>query len=139
MTFAPKYAIIIPKKIKNHTHYFSKLLTLRNKCGIIAYKGGIRVDKIKRHAELSVYNHEVYLKKNQDYGDSFGKTYKSLGIISAVTRISDKYSRLVSLATKENRQVEDESIKDTLLDMANYCLMTVIELEDEENRTNNNT
>lgn len=102
-------------------------------------KGGVRVDKIKRHAELSVYNHEVYLKKNQDYGDSFGKTYKNLGIISAVTRISDKYNRLVSLATKENRQVKDESIKDTLLDMANYCLMTVIELEDEENRTNNNS
>lgn len=139
MTFTPKYAIITPKKI---THIvFIKLLTLKNKCGIIAYKrkGGIRVDKIKRHAELSVYNHEVYLKKNQDYDDSFGKTYKSLGIISAITRISDKYSRLVSLATKENRQVEDESIKDTLLDMANYCLMTVIELEDEENRTNNNT
>lgn len=37
-----------------------------------------------------------------------------------------------SLATKKEQKVEDESIIDTLLDMANYCIMTVIELENEE-------
>jgi hypothetical protein len=57
-----------------------------------------------------------------------------LGIISALTRISDKYNRICSLATlpDEERAVVDEAIEDTLLDMANYCLMTVIELQKEE-------
>lgn len=89
------------------------------------------MDKIKRHAELSVENHKTYINKNNDYGDSFGKIYKELGIVSAVTRIGDKYNRLVNLAKGSEQEVKDESIIDTLLDMANYCLMTVMEIEDE--------
>lgn len=89
------------------------------------------MNKITRHAEICEKLNDVYARKNKDYGDSFGSMYKDLGIISAVTRIGDKYSRLKNLATKpvEERAVKDESIRDTLLDMANYCIMTVIELE----------
>jgi hypothetical protein len=88
------------------------------------------MDKIRMHKELCEELNKTYEKKNSDYGDSFGQTFDKLGIISAVTRISDKYNRLVSLCTKpeEERRVKDESIEDTLLDMANYALMTVIEL-----------
>ncbi len=83
-------------------------------------------------------NFQVYLKKNQDYGDSLSRTYKRLGIISAITRITDKYERLVSLATKpaEERLVLDESISDTLLDLANYAIMTVAEMEREKEEAN---
>lgn len=88
------------------------------------------MDKTQRHKELSILNHETYIKKNHDYGDSFGKSYRELGIISAVTRISDKYNRLVTLATGNENEIKDESIIDTLMDMANYCLMTVMEIED---------
>lgn len=87
------------------------------------------MDKYQKHRELIEEIHDTYVKKNHDYGDSFGRTYKALGIISAVTRITDKYNRLVSLATNGTALVEDESIRDTLMDMANYCLMTVIELD----------
>ena len=82
----------------------------------------------------------VYLKKNKDYGDSFGETFRKLGIISAITRISDKYNRICSLATKSERerQVKDESIKDTLLDLANYCMMTVIEMDNEKRQETDN-
>lgn len=90
--------------------------------------------KIEKHKTLVEQIHQTYIQKNHDYGDSFGKTFRELGLISAVTRISDKYNRLVSLATKPNEQkVLDESIVDTLLDMANYCLMTVIELTGDIN------
>ena len=87
--------------------------------------------KNKLHYDIIMKLHEIYNSKNSDYGDSFGETYRKLGIISALTRISDKYNRLISLATKpeEERKVKDESIQDTLLDMANYCIMTVIEME----------
>ncbi len=93
-------------------------------------------DDLKLHIEPKVAQHyaicqklnRVYKAKNHDYGDSFGDTYKKLGIISAVTRLSDKMNRLMSLAVKHDAQVKDEKIEDTLLDMANYAIMTLIEL-----------
>lgn len=92
------------------------------------------MDRIQEHKLLCEKLNKTYEQKNHDYGNSFGETFDKLGIISAVTRISDKYNRLVSLCTKseEERKVKDESITDTLLDMANYCIMTVIELHKEE-------
>ena len=95
------------------------------------------MNKIQRHLEIVTALNQLYASKNADYGDSFGETYQKLGIISALTRISDKYNRLVSLATKpeEERKVKNESIQDTLLDMANYCIMTVIEMEAEKENT----
>ena len=94
------------------------------------------MDRVQKHKELCELLNKVYAQKNSDYGNSFGETFDKLGIISAVTRISDKYNRLVSLCTKseEERQVKDESITDTLLDMANYCMMTVIELHKDDNK-----
>lgn len=93
-------------------------------------------DDLKSHIEPKVAKHyaicqklnQVYKAKNHDYGDSFGDTYKKLGIISAVTRLSDKMNRLMSLAVSHDAQVKDEKIEDTLLDMANYAIMTLIEL-----------
>lgn len=94
------------------------------------------MNKIQMHKELCEELNKTYEQKNHDYGDSFGETFRKLGIISAVTRISDKYNRLCSLATKseEERKVKDESITDTLLDMANYCIMTVIEMHRKDNQ-----
>lgn len=91
-------------------------------------------DKIKMHEEICKKLNETYKNKNHDYGNSFGETFNKLGIISAVTRISDKYNRLVSLCMlpEEERKVKDEPISDTLLDMANYCIMTIIELEKDK-------
>jgi hypothetical protein len=92
------------------------------------------MDRIQKHKELCQELNDTYAKKNSDYGNSFGDTFDKLGIISAITRISDKYNRLCSLATKseEERKVKDESITDTLLDMANYCIMTVIEMHKDD-------
>ena len=92
------------------------------------------MDRIQMHKDLCKILNETYESKNSDYGNSFGETFSKLGIVSAVTRISDKYNRLCSLATKgdEERKVKDESITDTLLDMANYCIMTVIEMQIEK-------
>ena len=95
------------------------------------------MNRIERHFEIVTALNQLYASKNSDYGNSFGETYQKLGIISALTRISDKYNRLVSLATKpeEERKVKDESIQDTLLDLSNYCIMTVIEMEAEKENT----
>ena len=88
----------------------------------------------KRHQEICDYIHmDLYLPKNKAYGDSFHKLYSELGIISAVTQITHKYNRLVNLAKDKdsNTIVTDESISDTLLDLANYCILTAMELERE--------
>ena len=90
-----------------------------------------QVDKAERHKEIAEELNAIYIFKNHDYGDSFGETFKKLGIISAVTRIADKTNRLVNLSVNE-RQVEDESIEDTLRDLANYAILTLIELEIHE-------
>ena len=84
--------------------------------------------KVARHYAICQKLNDVYKAKNHDYGDSFGDTFKKLGIISAVTRLSDKMNRLMSLAVAHDVQVKDEKIEDTLLDMANYAIMTLIEL-----------
>lgn len=86
---------------------------------------------IKEHKEVCEMLNKVYEQKNKAYGNSFGDTYKDLGIISAVTRISDKFNRLKTLARNKDIDCNDESIADTILDMANYCIMTYMELENE--------
>jgi hypothetical protein len=71
--------------------------------------------------------HDTYKKKNHDYGDSFAILYKRFGLKSVVIRLWDKLLRLETL-TKSEAQV-NESIRDTVMDMANYCIMTVMELD----------
>lgn len=89
-------------------------------------------DKTAIHMTICKQLNQTYQAKNTDYGDSFSETYRKLGIISAVTRISDKTNRLISLAGKPEaeRLVKDESITDTLMDMANYAILTLMELEE---------
>ena len=89
-------------------------------------------DLIKEHLQVCDLLNTIYKQKNKAYGNSFGDTYKDLGIISAVTRISDKFNRLKTLARNQDIDCNDESINDTLLDMANYCVMTYMELENEK-------
>lgn len=67
---------------------------------------------------------KTYSVKNQDYGNSFEQSLNEFGLVAASVRISDKMNRIKSL-TKKPAQVKDESINDTLLDMATYCVMTI--------------
>ncbi|MGP1568662.1 MAG: DUF1599 domain-containing protein [Peptoanaerobacter stomatis] len=85
--------------------------------------------KIQKHLDICEQLTLMYVNKNADYGDSFTETFNKLGMISAVTRITDKTNRLQSLCVNQQK-VKDESIKDTLMDLANYAIMTLIELED---------
>ena len=89
------------------------------------------MDKILEHEKICKELNEIYAKKNADYGNSFGDTFQKLGLISAITRISDKYNRICNLATKNSGEtkVKDETIEDTLKDLANYCIMTLIEMQ----------
>lgn len=74
--------------------------------------------------ELSVYE-----LKNQKYGDSFNKSVEKYGLISALTRMSDKWNRIENLILTHDNGTDDESLKDSLMDLANYCNMTILFLE----------
>lgn len=76
---------------------------------------------------------QTYQAKNQDYGNSFEKSLDKFGLIASVIRLNDKMNRIESLSRTEAKVV-DESIADTLLDLANYAIMTVIWLR--KNRVN---
>ena len=85
---------------------------------------------------LGIYQHiinnleDTYKRKNSDYGNSIGDTYEKFGDVSFLTRITDKYNRILSLADKgECGEVKDEALEDTILDLANYCLLWLVERE----------
>ena len=68
---------------------------------------------------------KTYAAKNHDYGNSFEQSCNKFGIIASVVRLGDKMNRIESLAVKK-AEVKDESIKDTLLDLATYSIMTLM-------------
>lgn len=74
---------------------------------------------------------ETYVRKNHDYGNSFDKSLDKFGLVASVVRIGDKMNRIESLVQKE-AMVQDESIRDTLLDMANYAIMTVMWVDNQK-------
>lgn len=71
---------------------------------------------------------KTFVAKNRDYGNSFSDTVRKFGLKVAVSRIHDKYMRLENMTLGKKMNV-DESMRDALLDMANYCVLTVIELD----------
>ena len=93
--------------------------------------------KIKKHEELCEEIHEMYIKKNADYGDSVGELYSRLGDVSFLTRISDKYNRLMNLMCDYDgymrKDINYESVDDTIMDLANYCIIWLMERELKNN------
>jgi hypothetical protein len=75
---------------------------------------------------------EIHKKKNADYGNNFHKRYAKYGFLTALLRLTDKMERLENIYEKGEIQVKDESVEDTLIDLANYAVMTVVELRNEK-------
>lgn len=91
------------------------------------------MNKIEKHEQICNEIHEMYIKKNADYGDSVGELYEKLGDISFLTRISDKYHRLMNLMCDSDgykrKDINYESVDDTIQDLANYCIIWLMERE----------
>ena len=83
---------------------------------------------IEKHKEFCDYLNNLYIEKNYDYGDSVHDTFLKYGLTSFLVRMEDKLNRARTLNQKE-AMVNDEKITDTLLDLANYAIIAVIELE----------
>lgn len=84
-------------------------------------------DRYKRHKELCDSLNELYIQKNKEYGNSFSKTFERRGLVSAISQIEHKVERLANIYDAET--VEYESLENNLIDAANYCIMTLLEIE----------
>lgn len=85
--------------------------------------------KVQLHKEICTEINELYAKKNHDYGDSFHQTFVEEGMAMARIRLGDKFNRFKTLSRGNEQKVNDESIRDTLIDLTNYAIMTVLEME----------
>ena len=85
------------------------------------------------HKKVCYELNALYDRKNKDYGDSFSQSWQDYGITMAAIRIGDKYNRLRNLTTgKTVQNVAGETVRDTLLDLANYAIMAIMEMDAEE-------
>lgn len=75
---------------------------------------------------------DTYKKKNADYGNSFSETIQEFGYIPAVARINDKVKRMKNIVKGQKMNIESESLRDALLDTANYCVLTIVELDKQK-------
>lgn len=92
--------------------------------------------KVEKHRDICDELNQIYEQKNHDYGDSFHKSWIEEGMAMPRIRLGDKFYRFKTLTLNANSQdadaqrVKDESIRDTLLDLANYAIMTIMELDE---------
>jgi len=92
-------------------------------------------DILEKHKELCDKIHNTCVAKNHDYGNSASDLYNKFGLISYIVRMNDKMNRINTLIKRE-AEVKDEKITDTLLDLANYCLLAVADMELEKENEN---
>lgn len=78
---------------------------------------------------------DLFRKKNKDYGDAFA----NYGTIGVLVRLSDKISRAVSISNSSVTLVNDESLRDTLIDLHNYAAMAIMLVDEKSDQTINET
>ena len=77
---------------------------------------------------------ELYAKKNHDYGNSFDEGCDKIGTGYPLGRLLDKMNRLIACMGKESEMQVNESIEDTLTDLACYSVMTLSYLRRNKNK-----
>jgi ASC-1-like (ASCH) protein len=80
------------------------------------------MDAVENFIKIQREGLNLYLKKNSDYGDS----YKDYGLIGVLVRLGDKIKRLHNVTNKGINLVNDESLRDTLIDLQNYSTMAIM-------------
>ena len=90
------------------------------------------MDKTQIHEDILKEMHELYVRKNADYGDSFSQLRKRYPNFVCM-RLFDKLNRLDTLIQPGyEAKVTDEKLEDTLMDIANYAVMEILERRKEK-------
>lgn len=137
-----------PKKIAINTTYFPKndwfyhvAFDSGSPCGS---KTGFMSSKLspnivddtgdaKAFRDITNKMYDTFKQKNTDYGNSFHKIFKECGMTYAYGHMAEKLERINSLR-KNEAKVKGESMKDSLYDLANYAILTIMELEKNEKK-----
>ena len=83
-----------------------------------------RVEQLKKIQSDAL---DLFTKKNIDYGDAFAK----FGVIGVLMRIEDKIQRSLSITKNGVNLINDESMRDTLLDLHNYAAMALMLIDEK--------
>ena len=75
---------------------------------------------------------DLFSKKNKDYGDAFA-TYGTIGVL---VRLGDKIKRLMNISNTSVTMVNDEKMRDTLIDLHNYAAMAIMLIDESIDETN---
>ena len=90
------------------------------------------MNTVERFKQITEEMQELCKRKNSDYGSSVNETYKRYGLVSYLVRMEDKINRVRNLVLNKNQKVEDEKIRDTLMDLASYSILAIIDLEQDQ-------
>lgn len=91
-------------------------------------------DKVETFSSIVKDMTELYAKKNHDYGNSFDEGCDKIGVGYPLGRLLDKMNRLIACMGKEDEMQVNESIEDTLTDLACYSVMTLSYLKRKKNK-----
>ena len=86
------------------------------------------MDRVKQLEKIQSEALELFTKKYADYGDAFAK----FGLIGILMRIEDKIQRALSITKNGVNLVDDEKIRDTLLDLHNYSAMGLMIIDENK-------
>lgn len=89
----------------------------------------VKMDRLAIYQYILNNLEESYKAKNNDYGNSFADTYEKFGCVSFLVRITDEYNKLLTLCDPNIPEQRVKKIDDTILDLANYCLLWLVERE----------
>ena len=89
--------------------------------------------RVEQMREIQDEARNLFAKKNRDYGDAFAE----FGPVGVIVRMGDKIKRLTSISRSGISFVDNESLRDTLVDLHNYAAMAIMTLDDESIETLN--
>ena len=86
------------------------------------------MDYVKKFREVQDESFELFKKKNNDYGNAF----EEFGTIGILIRMNDKIKRAMTISNNKIALINDESMRDTLVDLHNYCALAVSLIDKEK-------
>jgi hypothetical protein len=86
------------------------------------------MDRMEQLHAVHVEAAELFRRKNTDYGDAF----VTFGPIGVIVRIEDKIKRCISIETNGVSLINEESMRDTMIDLHNYAAMVVMLLDEKK-------
>jgi len=84
-------------------------------------------NRLMQYEKVQIEAKELFRKKNADYGDAFA----NYGPIGVMVRIGDKIGRLINIEKTKIVNVNDETLRDTLIDLHNYSAMAIMLMDEK--------